>query len=725
LERGRRWWHDELLAAGIALLAAAPLLAGRCYHIGDALTYGLPIFGTVQHAVAAGRPVAWVPELFTGFNALGAGQQGLYYPVNWLLLACFKLVAAFRLSFALHFWLLARGLVGLARRLGLPTVGVAGVTAAATLSGAVCGHVVHYNIIVGMAWTTPILWLTAILAAEPQAAAAVGLLAAAVALSILQSHPQYVVTALLISLTLLPWLKPPEVRPGVVARRLLLGWCGGGLLAACQVLPLIEYSVMFPRPHPGGHYRWFTSISFAPRDFARMFVPDALGSPFRGGYEPVFEFWECRAFLGLALTALAVARVAQRPWDRLTRGALALTLGAAVLMIGRFNPLWHILCRVPPLSLLRAPARLVWAFQVGLALLAGGGLSLVAEGRLTRPAARRGAAVAVGGALLALLASAGTHHLAAPGVAGWALAAVGAAAALSLPRLTGPRAAAALLAVGLVELTAAWHTLAVTRPDAWFAAPPLVAPIVADANPRLFVFDSPEPAAQPDLARDELERNFGLIHGVSYLQGWEALAPVGHLGLLATMERASVESPPVFRDFLDRYSVRWFLRRGDGQSFGLEPAARDGDLQLYRNPTARPWAYAVDRCWRDANGVLTPAGQVADILPVEIVKQSPEHWVLRVHADRPVAVVLSQSFYSGWDAVVDGRPQPVSLAEKLLMATDVPAGDHTVEFRFDNYEIWLGRYLSGLAWTLWLVLMLAARRFRTRAPAATAPPPAD
>jgi hypothetical protein len=53
---------------------------------------------------------------------------------------------------------------------------------------------------------------------------------------------------------------------------------------------------------------------------------------------------------------------------------------------------------------------------------------------------------------------------------------------------------------------------------------------------------------------------------------------------------------------------------------------------------------------------------------------------------QPGVVVLSASFDDGWTATVDGRPQPTRSIAPALVATDVPAGTHTVGFRYRGYS---------------------------------------
>jgi hypothetical protein len=53
---------------------------------------------------------------------------------------------------------------------------------------------------------------------------------------------------------------------------------------------------------------------------------------------------------------------------------------------------------------------------------------------------------------------------------------------------------------------------------------------------------------------------------------------------------------------------------------------------------------------------------------------------------RPGVAVLSASFDDGWTATVDGRPMRTTMVAPALVATDVPAGTHTVAFRYRGYS---------------------------------------
>ena len=63
-------------------------------------------------------------------------------------------------------------------------------------------------------------------------------------------------------------------------------------------------------------------------------------------------------------------------------------------------------------------------------------------------------------------------------------------------------------------------------------------------------------------------------------------------------------------------------------------------------------------------------------------------------------MVLSEVYYPAWRAYVDGRPAPVLVADGLLRAVEVPAGEHEVEFRYESWALWAGIAVSAAAYAV-------------------------
>ncbi len=95
------------------------------------------------------------------------------------------------------------------------------------------------------------------------------------------------------------------------------------------------------------------------------------------------------------------------------------------------------------------------------------------------------------------------------------------------------------------------------------------------------------------------------------------------------------------------------------------------------------------------------SGQVTEIASV------PNRLTLKVNADGPALLVLSQVWYPGWQVAVDGRVQGSPLrADYLFQGVAVEAGSHTVELRF-TLPLWrLGWVFAGVVGVVLLVSSL-------------------
>ena len=709
--RPARWWVVELTAVALVLLAGAPLLLGRSYYLDDAQHLFLPLAASMQRAIADGEPLWWSPDLFAGYCTVGAAQSGWFYPVNQLLLRLCPLVLAFGLSYLIHLWLLARGMLGFSLTLGGSLKSAAVTAAVATLGGAVAAHTVHLNILVAMGWTGPILWLAALALRPGRQHLSVMLLGGAIGLSLLQGQPQYVWFAGIAVGCVALTARGGDVSLWTAALRLLLAAAMGVALAAAQVLPVAEYARLYPRPHPGGSFSFLTAGSMEPRDWLRLLQPDLFGTPYTGTFpDGNYLYWETRGFFGTAFLVLGLAGALGSRRAPATRLGIALALAGLFLMAGRTNPMYRLLVHVPPLNTFRVPGRFVWLLQLGVALLAGQCVEALGQGDSR---SRRGWAgpAAVGAAFLATVVVAGVSgrladYLRLPGT--WLMLPGLAAASCALLLGDPARRRVALnvaLGMGLLELLVSWHSYARTVPQEVLTRQPATAKLILSSdNNRLLALGVARTFQDPSAAAQRLEENVGAIWGLSYFGGQEPLPPTPSLGALQQLSNANAGGDWELFDFLcDRYSIRWVTSGAELNCASFRLVQERAGALLYENTDARPLAYAVPASGIREDGEWTTPNSHALVFPVEVLERHRHFWRLRADFDQPVAVVLSQSLYPGWTATVDGQSAPLMGAESLFMSVAVPPGQHVVEFRFDNVAIYLGKSLSLAFLCAWLV----------------------
>jgi hypothetical protein len=83
--------------------------------------------------------------------------------------------------------------------------------------------------------------------------------------------------------------------------------------------------------------------------------------------------------------------------------------------------------------------------------------------------------------------------------------------------------------------------------------------------------------------------------------------------------------------------------------------------------------------------------------PAQVVTDDPERVVVRARSTRPGVLVLTDTWYPGWKAKVDGREVPVEQVNYVLRGVPIGAGTHVVEFTYEPLSWRIGWITSVLA----------------------------
>ncbi|HEV2066479.1 MAG TPA: YfhO family protein, partial [Thermomicrobiales bacterium] len=210
---------------------------------------------------------------------------------------------------------------------------------------------------------------------------------------------------------------------------------------------------------------------------------------------------------------------------------------------------------------------------------------------------------------------------------------------------------------------------------------------------------------------------------------------------------------------LDMLNVRYIiiarsvpLDRPDFQAIaaGRQVAYEDPEVVIYENAQAydRAWIVHDVRAERGNEGILQLAngsvdgrhvafvdGAIPAATPPEPALASRESVTITDYRDdelsasvtaaSPGLVVFSEAHADGWRAYVDGEEVDILRTNGALRGVPVPAGEHTIEMRYDPVELRIGLWTTGI--TGMALLALAAWNGRSllrgvsRAPDASAP----
>jgi hypothetical protein len=167
---------------------------------------------------------------------------------------------------------------------------------------------------------------------------------------------------------------------------------------------------------------------------------------------------------------------------------------------------------------------------------------------------------------------------------------------------------------------------------------------------------------------------------------------------------------------------------------------KDSEMRVLENTQALPRAFLVSRArWAPSIGAslgemihrpfeprqeviiaADTAPEIAANLPAADALGAPgtatvEHYgpnevQLRTSSPADTLLVLSDTYYPGWRAYVDGREAPLVRGDLLFRVVPVPAGEHDVDMRFEPASIRLGFGISVVALiAVGIALVLAGR----------------
>lgn len=542
---------------------------------------------------------------------------------------------------------------------------------------------------------------------------------------------------------------------------------GGLLLAAAQLIPAWKLTSVSSRSEYIT-FEWLTQYSLPPENLLTMLAPNLFGPVFAGGRELLpywgrWNFWEVGAYMGiisLTLAGAAVFRADRRKW-------LPFALPSAILMfiaLSRYMPFAEWVFQIAPgLRLFRAHGRAVSIAAMGLAMMSGMGLdALVSACRSRNRDAAWGFLILTGiAAALTIAAFASGDlpefwrrfflrnmelservYLSMPEAPDMNFA----ARTWFFARWGIARSAGMMVAVSVL-LALAMRGLLKVR---WLGAG--IAVIVAAdlylfAAPFMFTFDARD-RIWDENTRDQLsavEEPFR----VSNRDDWYRYACDPMIFRIASLEAIEPNVPARFHEFfwtmqgMSPETVRtvYALRQRDAPLLDLVNlryiVMRDpgGAYRIVERPNAMPRAFLVHEYVRaehryealsllqrlDFRRAAVLEEEPAMVIPyhpdnpeppvegveARIESYEPMRARIRAKTPQPALLVLSDLYYRGWRASINGRPAPILQTNFLMRGVELPPGEHLVEFEYRPRSFTAAKLISLITWaTLALAILV-------------------
>ncbi len=673
----------------------------------------------------------WDPYLWGGQSLIGQAQPGAAYPLNWLLFLLPLRNGWIRQAY-LHWYFVLIHFLGvlfaywLARDLKLsqPACVLAGV--AFSFSGYV-GTTDWPQMLNGAIWT-PLVFLFLLRTLDgvrPLVNAALS--GAFLGIAWLSGHHQGpIYMTLAASGVWLFYIFKRGLPEWALVRLAAVFLIFALLVGALQILPAYEYGKLSRRwvgvEEPVG---WNQKVPYLVHTQYAFYPLSVLGILIPGVHR------HSDPFAGVVITTLALLAVALAFRERAVRLLAAVALGGLLFSLGHNNVFHGIVYALAPLvDKARTPAAAILIFNFGFSLLSAYGMDRFLTSRES-PWPRRAclALLAWSAALLLLsLATLVVGKQPEDRYALTALVALLAAAAFwgGWRGMLSPRAfQACLIALALIELGNVSGYLLPHRLEKQRTI--YLKKMAEHSDLAEFIRNEPWPA-RVVINSSEIPYNFGDWYGVDVFGGYLASLTDNLLRLGLHSERVQ-----------NLMGATYFIASEPPRPGLREVHRGKSGLNVYFNPDALPRAWTIHALKgvaddNQAQALLDDPGfdlrrqgwirgeppQLEVCSPDEDSVRLLSREAKRVEIEARMAckgmVVLSEVYFPGWEARVDGKQVPVHEVYTALRGVVVERGLHRVEMRYRPRSVVLGGIGTFVGLTAACFLAWRVRRRTPREP---------
>jgi len=604
-----------------------------------------------------------------------------------------------------------------------------------------------------------------------------GAFALIIGLCVLSPHPQLLQYTLLASGAYALFLAFVTLDGVRLDRPLAIKRLGAALAAvivglaigAVQYLPVREYVAWSPRAGGLGDYRVATSYAWNPEELLNVYLPQFSGM--------LDNYWGRNGihlhsdYVGVVVLILAGAAFIGLRSDPRRKHIIFWSVALLISLLwslGSSTPLYHIpYAIVPGTKFFRAPATIFFVGTLAIALLACVGAERFLERRVS---SKYLIGWLVAGGIIAFLASVGgltsiaesfvderlfDRVLANRGalfIGAWrsflfVALVVGLGFAIQRGRISGRAAAWALAALMVIDLWTIERLYWIFSPPAKviYASDPIVEMLKAETQPvrvlALPLQQTPEPDAF--LRGDAL-----MTHRVRQVRGYHG-NQIGRYNLLT--DEYSDDNRLFSPNVLQLTNAQYFLTNISELPFLSNTTRVKGPVVNAAGDTAYLYRFNADNrySWLTPVAVKAPDDQVlATVLnprfdvrraalfdtsanvtvspgvqthpPPLTVETSVRHYEpgkvqidLSAPAPQGSSLVVSENYYPGWKATVDGKAARIGRADYTLIGVELPQGARSIELLFTSPSYERGKTITWLAIAIG-ILMLGVGVWRDR-----------
>jgi hypothetical protein len=490
-------------------------------------------------------------------------------------------------------------------------------------------------------------------------------------------------------------------------------------LAAIQIFPTLEFFSLCDRSEK--NFAFSSVFSFPPQNFFTFLIPRPESAHALSSFRDLVVNWEFSGYMSIPAVVAAIIGATYTEHRRYRVIFAGLAVFAATVFLGSYTPLYQVYYTViPGLSLFRIPSRCILFFIFPLAILVGMGIQVLQEKDLTRKLITF-ISLVLTGVLALILAGSALFNI--------PLSSIQIKQALAILALT---TAAVWVLFFSRKKVLVYVLTALFFFDLFFVYHGVIPVLHEDTLLERYEY---EPLFQGPPSSYRVALPVGMLRGIYYeyhgLNGYAPIVlkdffayvhsmagiPVNYLARSSLSDELFKASLPFSsRIFGIKYAIvrtpqgyqmltaREYQPRASLMREAIFTDRFEDHLQYLKNPSFNPMkTVLLMQSSKDyvmaGNLQAGPPGQDR----VNIVSYSPNRIDLESSSPSTTILLLSELYYPGWKAYVDGRKTPVLRADYLLRAVKLDAGNHSISMVYRPMS-----FIVGASITLCTMLVLAA-----------------
>lgn len=685
----------------------------------------------------------WNPHIFSGNPHIASLQSGTFYPLNIVFLLPFPvawtLFIVVQPILAAFFTYLFLKEIKLTR-----TAAIFGSIAFAFSSFSIV-WMEYGNLNHSYLWLPLLLYLGIGIIKSPSVVK-YSLFIFALVSSIFAGYIQFAMYVYAFSFAFIVFFLVTTVKEG--RRRKLLAFVGlyvvSILIASIQLFPMIELFQQSTRsPYSTQDFLKLLIPSF---HFLTFLVPDFFGNPASRNYWPTGTYIERVSYIGIIPAFFAfyslLLKTNKMVWFFGASSAILLLVVFDTFISRSIYSLY-----IPPILSTAVPSRIMFLFCFSASILAAIGfnsfinkysfkkaffLGIVLMGIITSlwGAVYLGAFTVLSTVEASAIAK--RNLLLPTGIIGLL---IGGLVLFHFLKRTRGIIIAGLIALTIFELFYFFRKITPFAPvDTLYPQTPVMEKVrEIQGNDRVWGYGS-----------GHISTNLQTVEGIYGVEGYDALHLKRYGELLVTSEKNQKDPPRSEAELLNGYGtsdvkdnknrqrlmdilgIKYVLHKSTNGATSDTLTFPEGDYslvwsdsvwQIYENLKSVPRVYFASTIYvetrKDAilshllsdsfnpsNSVVLEEGVSLQTLPqtgtVKITSYTPNKIEISVNTQRESMVVLTDNYYSGWEAAIDGNETKIYRANYTFRAIKVPEGKHEITFSYEPKSFQYGMLISAL-----------------------------